>query len=126
MSKSPEPTTYHDPYPPTDSPASGSPPPNPSAPPIGSNGFAQARAVPGRSARRSAARRYWAVGLAVLILAGGGAAYYFTRPEGERADVILHKLKKEPLNVTVTEKGTLESADNRDLICKVRAGNKGF
>ena len=30
------------------------------------------------------------------------------------------------LIVSVTEKGTLESADNRDMICKVRAGNKGF
>ena len=30
------------------------------------------------------------------------------------------------LNVSVTEKGTLESADNRDMICKVRAGTKGF
>ena len=42
-----------------------------------------------------------------------------------RADVILYKVKKEMLLVSVTEKGTLESADNRDLICKVRAGNKG-
>jgi len=28
--------------------------------------------------------------------------------------------------VIVTEKGTLESADNRDIVCKVRAGSKGF
>jgi HlyD family secretion protein len=26
----------------------------------------------------------------------------------------------------VTAKGTLESADNRDIVCRVRAGNKGF
>ena len=29
-------------------------------------------------------------------------------------------------NVSVTEKGTLESADNRDIVCKVRAGTKGY
>lgn len=55
-----------------------------------------------------------------------GLAYYFTRPEGPRADVILHTVKREPLFVTVTEKGTLESSKNRDIICRVRAGNKGY
>jgi HlyD family secretion protein len=35
-------------------------------------------------------------------------------------------VKRELLIVRVTEKGTLESADNRDMICKVRAGGKGF
>jgi hypothetical protein len=44
----------------------------------------------------------------------------------ERGDVILHTVKKEPLAVTVTEKGTVESADNRDIVCRVRAGNKGY
>ena len=40
--------------------------------------------------------------------------------------MLLHTVKREPLVVTVAEKGTLESADNRDLVCKVRAGSKGF
>ncbi len=44
----------------------------------------------------------------------------------DRPDVILHTVRKEPLNVTVTEKGTLESADNKDIVCRVRAGSKGF
>lgn len=35
-------------------------------------------------------------------------------------------MKKEDLNVTVTEKGTLESAENKDVVCRVRAGSKGF
>ena len=125
MSK-PEPTTLHDPYPPTGNPASASPPPGLPGLTTGSNGFASPRAVPGRGLRRSPRRTYWIAGLAVLILGGGAAAYFFTRSQGERADVILHKVKKEPLNVTVTEKGTLESADNKDIVCKVRAGNKGF
>jgi multidrug efflux pump subunit AcrA (membrane-fusion protein) len=39
---------------------------------------------------------------------------------------MLHAVKKEELKVTVTEKGQLESADNRDIVCKVRAGQKGY
>ncbi|HEV3437932.1 MAG TPA: hypothetical protein VG122_11260, partial [Gemmata sp.] len=38
----------------------------------------------------------------------------------------MFKVKKELLNVSVTEKGTLESSANTDLICKVRAGSKNF
>jgi HlyD family secretion protein len=81
--------------------------------------------VPGRVAR-SSRRPFWIAAFLVLILGVAGAAYYFTRPPGDRADVILYKVKKELLLVSVTEKGTLESADNRDMICKVRAGTKGF
>src|SRR5205085_11803596 len=33
---------------------------------------------------------------------------------------------REPRTVTVTEKGTLESAGNKDIVCKVRAGAKGY
>jgi HlyD family secretion protein len=62
----------------------------------------------------------------VLLLAGGIGAFLLTRPPAARADVLLHTVKKESLNVTVTEKGQVESADNRDVVCKVRAGSKGF
>ncbi len=89
------------------------------------------------AARRSS-RKIWIVVLAILgFIAGDVGAHFFLGKSlvsgmvfgprsGERADVILHKVKKEPLNVTVTEKGQLESADNRDIVCKVRAGTKGF
>ncbi len=63
----------------------------------------------------------------MLIGALGVAGWwFFLRPAPVRADVLLHTVKREPLIVSVTEKGTLESADNRDIICKVRAGTKGF
>ncbi len=42
-----------------------------------------------------------------------------------RPDLILHKVHPEYLAVTVVERGTLESAENRDVICKVKAGSKG-
>lgn len=62
-----------------------------------------------------------------MLVAGGAAlAFYMNRTPAARADVLLHKVKKEDLYVTVTEKGTLESAENRDVVCRVRAGTKGY
>lgn len=43
----------------------------------------------------------------------------------ERADLILHNVGYEYLPVSVVERGTLESAENLDVICKVKAGSKG-
>lgn len=43
----------------------------------------------------------------------------------QRPDLITHKVRPEYLQVTVVERGTLESADNKDVICKVKAGTKG-
>ncbi len=61
-----------------------------------------------------------------LAVAALGGWYFFLRSAPVRADVLLHTVKREPLVVTVAEKGTLESAGNRDIVCKVRAGSKGF
>ncbi len=52
--------------------------------------------------------------------------YYYTRPTVSHEGVILYTVKREPLLVTVVEKGTVESADNRDLVCRVRAGSRGY
>ncbi len=42
-----------------------------------------------------------------------------------RPDLVLHTVKVEPLPVTVVERGTLESSENREVTCKVKAGSKG-
>lgn len=65
-------------------------------------------------------------GVLLLGATATGGWWFFLRPAPVRADVLLHTVKREPLIVTVAEKGTLESADNRDIVCKVRAGSKGF
>jgi HlyD family secretion protein len=70
------------------------------------------------------------VPLALLGFAGAGAAAglgvfapdLFTK---KRQDLLLHTVKLEPLPIAVVEKGTLESADNRDIVCRVKAGAKG-
>lgn len=59
-------------------------------------------------------------GLAVAI----GTVIWARVPKAQRSDLLLHKVTREPLQLTVVERGALESADNRDVTCRVRAGNK--
>ncbi len=77
---------------------------------------------------RKAPRRW--VLPAVLLLAGGAAAgtyltFFTERGGSKRPDILTHIVKAEALPVAVVEKGTLESADNKDVVCKVKAGSKG-
>lgn len=44
---------------------------------------------------------------------------------GNRPDLVLHRVGYETLQLTIVERGALESADNRDVLCRVKAGNKG-
>src|SRR6516165_6019640 len=63
----------------------------------------------------------------LVLVAGAGAAYkFFGNPfKAPRADLVYHSVNYEALQLTIVERGQLESADNRDVICKVKAGNKG-
>jgi HlyD family secretion protein len=68
-----------------------------------------------------------AIGLGT-VLAGGTASYLYFFPGQTNANkpgVLLHQIKRETLDLTVIERGTLESAFNQDVICKVKAGTKG-
>ncbi len=42
-----------------------------------------------------------------------------------RPDLLTHKVRYELLPVTIVERGTLESSDNREVICRVKAGSRG-
>ncbi|WP_162671527.1 hypothetical protein [Gemmata massiliana] len=123
MSFSTEPMPKTDLPPTGNGPANGSTLPNLSGP-AGSK--PQQRKLPSRS---GGGGRLLPFAFAGAILAAAGIAggwYFFLRAAPVRADVLLHKVKREPLVVTVAEKGTLESSDNRDIVCEVRAGTKGF
>jgi multidrug efflux pump subunit AcrA (membrane-fusion protein) len=62
-----------------------------------------------------------AVGLAALLF-----FFVFKKDKGaNRPDLLLHSVKNEDIDLTVVERGTLESADNRDIICHLKAGSKG-
>lgn len=75
---------------------------------------------------RKSRKKFYIAGGAAVLATLGISVLLLARPDGPRADVILHKVKREPLNVSVTEKGTLESSANTDIPCKVRAGSKGY
>src|SRR5262245_46402011 len=57
------------------------------------------------------------LGLVALAMTG------IWRPWGTtaRADLILHTVKYERLQLTVTERGQLEAAENNDITCRVKA-----
>src|SRR5262245_20328337 len=69
----------------------------------------------------------WVVAGAGAALLAGGIFYYIFAGGSKvnRPDLLLHTVKHEDLDLTVVERGTLESADNRDIICRVKAGSKG-
>src|SRR5688500_4717893 len=70
------------------------------------------------------ARRTRAAGLAVLLISAVGAAIILPGFKNERKDLITHTVRRETLELTVVEGGALESANNRDIVCRVKAGNK--
>src|SRR5262245_60023218 len=88
--------------------------------------------TPGPSSRPAARRRrgsrlrtYLFGGLVVALAAAGAAGYALTTSrKGPRPDLLLHTMKFEPLQLTVVERGALESADNREVTCRVKAGTK--
>jgi HlyD family secretion protein len=122
MSSAIEPTARHDQTPgQTDSQGNGFTHPGPLT---GTGGSHKSLPSHGRGGRRVAP---FAFGLLLLLAVFAAVGWYaFLRPADARADVLLHTVKKEPLVVTVAEKGTIESAGNRDIVCKVRAGTKGY
>ncbi len=69
-------------------------------------------------------------GMAVAVIAGGAAGGVFILPQlglfqPKRPDLLTHVVQSESLPVTVVERGTLESANNQEIVCKVKAGARG-
>ncbi len=64
-------------------------------------------------------------GVGVLALTVGVVAVVAARSHTvARTDLVTHKVKRERLELTVVERGALESADNRDVYCRVKSGAK--
>jgi len=61
------------------------------------------------------------------VLAAGGiyAIGGLNLFQAKRGEILTYKVVPMRLPVTVVERGTLESADNRDVVCKVKAGSRG-
>jgi multidrug efflux pump subunit AcrA (membrane-fusion protein) len=84
--------------------------------------------TPARPTKPQAAKKktrlYLIVG-ALVLAACGLAAYAITAgPKASRTDLIPYTVRFKPLNLTVVERGALESADNREVTCRVKAGSK--
>jgi HlyD family secretion protein len=43
----------------------------------------------------------------------------------QRTDLVTHTVRAERLELSIVERGALESADNRDIVCRVKSGSKG-
>jgi RND family efflux transporter MFP subunit len=66
------------------------------------------------------------LGVALLGLsAAAGGWFYFKGGTGGRPDLILHTVRRENLQLTIVERGTLEAANNADVTCKVKARSQG-
>jgi multidrug efflux pump subunit AcrA (membrane-fusion protein) len=61
--------------------------------------------------------------LVVGIAFGAWSLMHGFRPT--RTDLIYHTLQKEMLQITIVERGALESAENKDVVCRVKASQKG-
>jgi multidrug efflux pump subunit AcrA (membrane-fusion protein) len=59
--------------------------------------------------------------LAVVGVAGGGSWLLFGGGNKNRTDLVLHTVKHENLQLTITERGQLESAENSEVVCRVKA-----
>src|SRR6266851_188043 len=67
-------------------------------------------------------------GFAIALMLGGGiyGILKFTKVlNSDRNDLIFHVVKKESLLVTIVDKGQLEAAENKDVICAVKASKGG-
>src|SRR5262245_59522885 len=99
-----------------DSPPNGSPPPKPSTLPKSKGPRKVVRLL------TAAVSVVAVVGLFILVGSATGMLKVFGTTA--RTDLVLHKTQFEHLQLTITERGTLESAENKDVVCRVKAGSE--
>lgn len=64
----------------------------------------------------------------VLLLAVGtslGGWYFYTHRLAAHPTLLTHKIKREPMKITIVDRGSVESAENNEIICKVKAKSQG-
>jgi HlyD family secretion protein len=63
----------------------------------------------------------------LVVVAGGVLAgwYALAGRNTHRPDLLLHTVKKEKLQVTIVERGALESAENNEITCTLKARTQG-
>ena len=94
---------------------------------VGMNGSGRPRRTE-KAGRWSKRTRFFAVAaVAVLILGGTAGAYVLIEKpfKKTRNDLVREKVKRGPLPLTIVERGQLESANNSDIVCQVKAKTQG-
>ena len=90
------------------------------------NGAEKSPAQAGRVQAASSGLRFMRILLVAGAITGvGAAALWMPRPESSRAhgQVLTHTMARGNLTFSVTEQGTLESAENTEIKCRVRGEN---
>jgi RND family efflux transporter MFP subunit len=76
--------------------------------------------------RRGKLLLYGGAGLAVLLFLGVPSWLLIAKPfKGRQTELVPHVVKYERLELTIVERGALESAQNSDVYCRVKSGTKG-
>jgi len=65
------------------------------------------------------------VSILILGVLVGGGTYLLSGEKTNKADLLFHTVKYEDLDLTVIERGTLESSRNLDVTCQVKASKGG-
>jgi multidrug efflux pump subunit AcrA (membrane-fusion protein) len=91
------------------------------------NGDAHARPTRLPQGKRGrSASRFILPAVALLLLVVGGTVWgvWFRGPQ-VRADLVTAKVEYKDLQLKITERGTLEAKENRDVKCEVKTGSRG-
>lgn len=131
MTPTPHPEPSH--HPATETHPNGSPSPSRSLsalPPLpnGTPSDSLAERATDRVGKRAGrkARFWWLVAGAIVVGAAAGAtAMLAGGNKTNRPDLILHTVKFESLDLTVVERGALESSENKEVTCMVKATKGG-
>jgi multidrug efflux pump subunit AcrA (membrane-fusion protein) len=91
----------------------------------GSSGRPSRRAKESRWSKRT--RLFLIAGAIVLVLASTVAAYYIIEQPGKKryANLVTAKVERGSLPLEIIERGQLESANNSDIVCQVKAKSQG-
>jgi multidrug resistance efflux pump len=121
-------------------PATATPQPHPTSSPDGNGHQPELTATNGPSnspspnasrlpppRRLGKAGKLLAAALALTLLGVVALAswYFLFSSRSARTDLLTHKVRPELLQLTIVERGALESADNRDIVCRVKARTQG-
>jgi multidrug efflux pump subunit AcrA (membrane-fusion protein) len=82
------------------------------------------RPLPAAGKKKPVTRWYpWAMAIGLGVALVGAVVFFMPkRSAASRADLVPFTVRRDTLVVSITERGALEAAENKDVICHVKAG----